>query len=208
MDAATAETIDQSGDTAGGCHFHSLCLRFISVARVRSGFVLIALASGYGIGVGRFSRPQGAVGVLAMLGAGLDTMRRIKSVWKDPLGVSVLWLIVSGMAVGLFIDRQSVVHGFEVMGWVISAMWELFSEDEGVEFWPWIAEGTKLPSWADSLSLASTETRLLAGGSCEFPDGKHFVWFCPLPRVHIFCMTGVVSGWGLWEGIVQYRWFK
>jgi hypothetical protein len=90
MDAATAETIDQSGDTAGGCHFHSLCLRFISVARVRSGFVLIALASGYRIGVGRYSRPHGAVGVLAMPGAGLDTMRRIESVCKDPLGVGVL----------------------------------------------------------------------------------------------------------------------
>jgi hypothetical protein len=37
-------------------------------------------ASGLGIGVGRFSRPQRGVGVLAMPDAGLDVTRLIESV--------------------------------------------------------------------------------------------------------------------------------
>jgi hypothetical protein len=41
---------------------------------------MIARASGLGMGVGRFSRLLGGVGVLAMLNAGLDTTRRVESV--------------------------------------------------------------------------------------------------------------------------------
>jgi hypothetical protein len=45
---------------------------------------MIAQASGLGMGVGRFSRPLGGVGVLAMPDGGLDTMRRVESVCKVP----------------------------------------------------------------------------------------------------------------------------
>jgi len=51
---------------------------------------MIAWASGFGMGVGRFSRPLGGVGVLAMTDAGLDTMRRVESVCIVPLGAGVL----------------------------------------------------------------------------------------------------------------------
>ena len=41
---------------------------------------MIARASGFGMRVGRFSRPLRGVGVLAMPDAGLDTTRRVESV--------------------------------------------------------------------------------------------------------------------------------
>jgi len=85
-------------------------------------------ASGFGMGVGRFSRPLRGVGVLAMPDAGLDTTRRVESVCEVPLGAGVLYLLVSGVAVGVIIDRHCVADG------LISATRELFSEDEGVEF--------------------------------------------------------------------------
>jgi len=74
---------------------------------------MIARASGVGMGVGTFSRPLRGVGVLAMPDAGLDTTRRIESVCKVPLGASVLRLLVTGVAVGVFIDRRSVADGVE-----------------------------------------------------------------------------------------------
>jgi hypothetical protein len=74
---------------------------------------MIARASGLGMGVGRFSRPLRGVGVLAMPDAGLDTTRRVESVCKVPPGSGVLQLLVTGVAVGVFIDRHSVADGVE-----------------------------------------------------------------------------------------------
>ena len=95
---------------------------------------MIARASGFGMGVGRFSRPLRGVGVLAMPDAGLDTTRRVESVCVIPLGAGVLRLVVPGVAVGVIIDRRCVVDGVEVTRSVISATRELFSEDEEVDF--------------------------------------------------------------------------
>jgi len=75
---------------------------------------MIARASGFGMGVGRFSRPLGGVGVLAMPDAGLDTTRRVESVCMVPLGAGVLRLLVHGMAVEVIIDRCCVADRVEV----------------------------------------------------------------------------------------------
>jgi len=61
----------------------------VSVARVRSEFVLNARASGLGTGVGRFSRPLRGVGVLAKLDVRLDITRRVESVCVVPLDAAV-----------------------------------------------------------------------------------------------------------------------
>jgi len=194
------ETIDRGVDTACSCNSHFLCLWFFSVARVRSGFAMSAWASGLGMREGRFSRPQRGVGVITMPDAGLDTTRRV----EVPPGAGLLRLLVPGVAVGVFIDHRCVAAGVEVTGWLKYATRELFSKDEGVEFWPWIVQGTELPPWEDSLSPTGTEMSLSAGGSWEFPKGPRFCWFWRLGRLRTFCTTGVVSGWGFWECIVQY----
>jgi hypothetical protein len=75
---------------------------------------MIARASGFGMGVGWFSRQLTGVGVLAMPDAGLDTMRRAESVCVIPLGAGVLRLIVPGVAVRLIIDDRCVADGVEV----------------------------------------------------------------------------------------------
>jgi len=95
---------------------------------------MIALASGFGMVVGRFSRPLRGVGVLAMPDAGLDTTCRVESVCVIPLGDGVLRLLVPGVAVGVIIDRRCVADGVEVTRSVISATRELFSEDGVVQF--------------------------------------------------------------------------
>jgi len=95
---------------------------------------MIARASGFGMGVGRFSRRLRGVEVLAMPDAGLDTTRRVKSVCMVPLGAGVLRLLVPGVAVGVIINSRCVADGVEVTRCVISATREFFSEDEGVEF--------------------------------------------------------------------------
>jgi len=95
---------------------------------------MIVRASGFGMGVGRFSRPLRGVGVLAMPDAGLDTTRRVESVCMVPLGAGGLRLLVPGVAVGVIIDSRCVADGVGVTRWVISATRELFSEDESVEF--------------------------------------------------------------------------
>jgi len=147
------------------------------------------------------SRPQRGVRVITMRDAGLDTKWRV----EVPPGAAVLRLLVPSVAVGVFIDCRCVADGVEVTRWLISATRELFSEDERVEFWPWIVEGTELPPWQESLSPTGTETRLLAGGSWEFHEGPRFCWFWWLARLQTFHTTAVGSGWGLWECIVQYR---
>jgi hypothetical protein len=75
---------------------------------------MIAQASGFGMGVGMFSRPLRGVGLLAIPGAGLDTMRCVESVSIIPLEAGVLRLLVHGVAVGVLIDRRCVVDGVEV----------------------------------------------------------------------------------------------
>jgi len=194
------ETTDRGVDTACGCNCHCLCFWLLSIARVRSGFVIIARDSGFGMGVGSLSKPLRGVGVLAMPDAGLDTTWRIESVCVIPLGVHVLRLLVPGVAVGVIIDRRCVADRVEVTHWVISATRELFSEDAGVEFWSSIVEATELPPWEVSLSPAGTETGLFAGGSCEFRKCPRFCWFWWLARLRTFGTTGHVTGWGLWEG--------
>jgi hypothetical protein len=94
---------------------------------------MIARAYGFEMGVGRFSRPLRGVGVLAMADAGLDTTRRVESVCMVPLGAGVLRLVVPAVAVGVGIDIRCVGDVVGVTRCVISAMRELFSEDEGVE---------------------------------------------------------------------------
>jgi len=71
---------------------------------------MIARASGLGMRVGRFSRPLRGVGVIAMLNAGLDTTRRV----VVPPGAGVLRLLVTSVAVGVFVDRRCVADGLEV----------------------------------------------------------------------------------------------
>jgi len=74
---------------------------------------MIAQASGFGMGVGRFSRSLRGLGVLAMPDSGLDTTRGIGSVCMVALGAGVLRLLVPGVAVGLIIDCCCVVVGVE-----------------------------------------------------------------------------------------------
>jgi hypothetical protein len=71
---------------------------------------MMARASGLGMGVGRFSRALRGVGVIAMLNGGLDTTRPI----EVPPGAGVLRLLVTGVAVGVFIDSRCVPDGVEV----------------------------------------------------------------------------------------------
>ena len=65
--------------------------------------------------VGRFSRPLGGVGVLAMPNAWPDTTQRVESVGDFPPDAGVLRLLVPGVAVGVFNDRCSAVDRVEVM---------------------------------------------------------------------------------------------
>jgi len=51
---------------------------------------MVARASGFGMGVGRFSRRLRGVGVLAITDAGLDTTRRVESICIVQLGAGVL----------------------------------------------------------------------------------------------------------------------
>jgi hypothetical protein len=51
--------------------------------------------------------------VQGMPDAGLDTTRHVESVCKVPPGAGVLRLLVTGVAVGVFIDRRSVADGVE-----------------------------------------------------------------------------------------------
>jgi len=74
---------------------------------------MIAWASGLGMGVGRFPRPQRGVGVLAMPDMGLDTTRRVGSGCEVPLGAGVRRLLVPGVAVGVFIDSCCAQSGWK-----------------------------------------------------------------------------------------------
>jgi hypothetical protein len=76
---------------------------------------MIARASGLEMGVGRFLRPLRGVGGLAMPDAELYTTRRVESVCKVPSDAGVLRLLVTGVAVEVFIDRRSVADWVEAM---------------------------------------------------------------------------------------------
>jgi len=75
---------------------------------------MIAQASGFKMGVGRFSSPLRGVGVLAMPDAGLDTTRLIESLCMVPLGAGVIRLLLPGVAVRVIIDHRCVADGVEV----------------------------------------------------------------------------------------------
>jgi hypothetical protein len=94
---------------------------------------MIARTSGFGMGLGSFSRPLKREGVLRMPDARLDTMGHVESLCVIPLGAGVLRLLGLGVAVGEIIDHRCVADRVEVTHCVISATRELFSEDEGVE---------------------------------------------------------------------------
>jgi hypothetical protein len=199
-----AESTDEGVDITPSCNCHCLCLCYLLKASVFSGFVIIMQASRLEIGVGRFSRPVRGVGVLTMPDAGLDTTGCVESVWEVPLGAGVLWQLVSGVVVGVFIENQCVADGLKVGWWVISLPGELFREDEGVEFWPCIVEATELPPWGESLFQATTYTHHLPGGSWEFPDG-HCIWgMWRVARLRSFHTTGVLWESGLLEDIVRH----
>jgi len=153
------ETPDQGVDTSWGSNCHCHCLWFRSVDRVRSGFVMIARAVAFRMVVGRFSRQQRGVGVLAMLDAGLNTTRRVESVCEVSPSAGGLRLGVPCITVGVLIERHCVAEEVEATLWVVSSTRELFSEDQEVEFWPWIVEAMELRPWEESLSPACTETR-------------------------------------------------
>jgi len=74
---------------------------------------MIARASGFGMGVGRFSRPLRGVSVQAMPDAELDTTRHVESVCMAPLVAEVLRLLVPSVVVGVIIDSRCVVDGVE-----------------------------------------------------------------------------------------------
>jgi len=177
------ETIDRDVDTTFGCNYHCLCLWILSVGHVCSGFVMIVWASGLRMGVGRFSRPLRAVGVLAMPDAGLVTTQHIGYLWENLPGADMQRLVVPSIAVAVFIENHCVPDRVEVTHWVIAAMRELFNEDEGVEFWPSIVEAMKLPPSEEFLLPGSTEMRLFAGGSWDFPYGPCCGCFCHLTQL-------------------------
>jgi hypothetical protein len=110
-------------------------------------------------------RPLRGIAVLAMPDAGQNTRRDIESVCKIPPGAGVLQLLAPGMTVGVFIDWRSVADMVDVRCCVISAMKGLFSDDDGVQFRPWIVESTELPPSAESLSPGRIEMRHLADRS-------------------------------------------
>jgi len=60
---------------------------------------------------------------------------------------------------------------------LISVTHELFKEDAGAEFKPWIVIAPELPAWEKSLLPVRVETRCLARGHSEFPEGLQFCCF-------------------------------
>jgi len=95
---------------------------------------MIARDCGLGMGLGRLSRLHRGVGVQTMSDTGLDKTRHVESGCDVPLDSHVLRLHVPSVAVGVIIGHRCVVDRVEVTCGVISAMRELSSEDERVEF--------------------------------------------------------------------------
>ena len=95
---------------------------------------MIARASGFGMGLGRFSRPVRGLEVIAIPDAGQDTTRCFEFVCDVSPGVCVLPLFIPGVGVGVFIDRRCVADVVEVTRQVISATRDMFNKDQGMEF--------------------------------------------------------------------------
>jgi len=76
---------------------------------------MVSRASGIGMQVGRFSRPQRGVGVLPMPVARLDTTPWVESVCEGPRGAAVLPLLVPGVAVDVISNRRCAADGVKVM---------------------------------------------------------------------------------------------
>jgi hypothetical protein len=91
---------------------------------------MIVWASGFGMRVGRFSRPVRGVGVITMPDVGLDTMRNV----EVPPGAGELQLCVPGVEVGVFIHRRRESDGLEVTHSLKSPTRELLNQDGRVEF--------------------------------------------------------------------------
>jgi len=170
------EPIDGGGvDTACGCNCHCLCPWFLAVARILSGFVMIAWASGLGMVVGRFSRPLRGVGVLAVPDAWQDSTWRIESDCEVHPVAGVLRLLVLGVVVGVCIECRCGADRVEVTLWAVTAMPEFFSKDEGVEFWPWIVEATEFPTGEVSLLPAGAGKASLSRGNLRIPQRSTLV---------------------------------
>jgi len=71
---------------------------------------MISRASGLKMAVGRFSRPQRGVGVIALPNMRQDTTQVV----EVPLCPGVLRLLKTGMAVGVVIDSRCVADGVEL----------------------------------------------------------------------------------------------
>jgi len=134
------ETIHRGIAIACSCNCHYLCFGFLHAAWVHSVVVIIARATGFGMGVRTLSRPLGWVGVLPMLDAALDITRRIESVCEVHPGAGGIRLLVFRFVGQQFIDHPHFVGWLEATCWVISATRELFCEDKWLEFRPWIVE--------------------------------------------------------------------
>jgi hypothetical protein len=199
------ETINQGVDIACGCICHYICPSVLCIAHIHSGFVMIAWICGLGMRVSRYTRSLWGVGVLAMPDMGLGTTRHVESVFEVPRGACQQRLVAPSMGVGVFVRCRCVADTVEVTHSVICQMRELFSKDEGVEFWPWIIEAMELPPEEESLLLAGMAMRHVAERSSVVPKGAPCCWFWQFARLRTFCTTGVMSRWGLSKSVVPYR---
>jgi hypothetical protein len=101
------ETIDWGVDTTCRYNYHRLCFCILMVACICSEFVMIMQSSWLRMGVGRYSSPQRGVGVLATVDAGHNTTWHVHSISNVPPWAGVLWPILPGVAVGVYIDCHS-----------------------------------------------------------------------------------------------------
>jgi hypothetical protein len=157
------ETTDRGVDTVRSCNCHCVSFWFHFEALVHSGCVMIAWASQFWMRENKFWRTLRWVGVWAVLDEGLDTLWNIESVCKIPSGAGVLQLLIPSSVVAVFIDCCCVADWVEVLIGVISAMGEMFCNDQGVKIFLQIFEATEHPPWEESLSPACDKTNLITG---------------------------------------------
>jgi len=129
--------------------------------------------------------------------------------WVCLYGSTGSWCVMATCTrhgVVVFINCHCVADGLDGTSWVISAMRQLFREDEGVEFWPSFVEGIKVPRWEESLSPTGTEMYLSAGGRWELTGGRSVWRSWRLASFRKLCTTAVLPGWGIWDVTFRYRW--
>ena len=105
-------------------------------------------------------------------------------------------------------------HWVCLSGWIgwkkhiqyISAMPEMFSNDEGVEFWPWIAEAIELALWGPSLTPDSMQMWLFVSGTWELTIFSSLGCSWQVARLWTIHVMSVKSEWGIKDSIVCYRW--